>query len=360
MIRNRLNQWFGVLLTISVAAVQGVFGQPSTGIPFAVQDQAGLFSKEAKDQANADIAQIKKRFGKDLLIETIATAPKEIDKIDLKDAAAERKFFKDLAIERAKNAKVNGVYILICDDPKIHYVQPVVGEQTRKSGIFTDANLKVLGNNLRDNLKKNKPNDALTGAVGYVKKTMADQAPPPTSQPKKSGPAPTTTHAPEGPSWLGFLCFGIVIFLVIWLVIGLIRAFSGARSGAPGGYGYGGGGGGGGGGGFFPSLLGGLFGGMAGMWMYDHFFRGSSTTSADRGSPYSGSDYTSSPPPSDVGGEYSAEGGGEYEDRGAGGDFGGDDTGGGDFGGGGDLGGGDTGGGDFGGGGGGDTGAGEW
>src|SRR5207248_4029772 len=80
--------------------------------------------------------------------------------------------------------------------------------------------------------------------------------------------------------WVGWVCHAVVGLLVVWLIIGIIRGVS--NRGAPG-YGYGGGGGGyggggGGGGGFCSSLLGGMFGAAAGMWMYSHFFGGSTPT----------------------------------------------------------------------------------
>src|SRR5438105_2640788 len=81
-----------------------------------VQDEAGLFSPTAVQKANAEIADIKRLYNKDLLIETFATARAGIDKVDLKDRQAKRRFFVDWALERAKNNLVNGVYVLICKD----------------------------------------------------------------------------------------------------------------------------------------------------------------------------------------------------------------------------------------------------
>jgi hypothetical protein len=149
-------------------------GPPATAKETAptIQDDARLFSKRAREEANTIMAEIKRLYKKDLLIETVAKAPEDIKK--LKTAAERRKFFVNLARKHAKNAKVNGVYVLITKSPG--YVVPVAGQQTQKKA-FTTANLLKLGNDFYKALKEakgdeNKRDEALLTAVKYVRDTM--------------------------------------------------------------------------------------------------------------------------------------------------------------------------------------------
>src|SRR6266446_7278694 len=123
-----------------------------------VQDEAGLFSPTAVQKANAEIAEIKRIYNKDLLIETFGKARAGIEKVELKDRQAKRQFFVDWALERAKNSLVEGVYVLICKDP--HYVQTVVGQRTRETGTFTNKNGDVLAEKMIADLRVNKPDQA--------------------------------------------------------------------------------------------------------------------------------------------------------------------------------------------------------
>lgn len=378
----------GLLSTPSLAPAQG-----KNDPPREVIDEAGLFSKQAIRDANAEIADIKRTYHKDVLVET----RKEGVPNDQYEAWAEK---------RMKDFRVNGIYIVITLQPR-HHAAIQLGNATRSSGEFTEANREEAQRILLRDLGKNR-DQALLQTLHYIRgafrtNTAAKSAgaAPPVTQPAE--PGVHQEHAVEhtGTPWRtagigigGFICIALAIIAVIWLVIGVIRAMFAPRYPAgPGGGGYGGGGGyapgygggyGGGGGGFFSSLLGGMFGAAAGMWMYNNFFGGHSY-----GGGYGGGYPTGTPgptsggyanagtnpdQPNDVAAGNSGDGGGDWGDSDKqnvggskdGGDAGGDaggDTGGGDWGGdagGGDAGGGDTGGGDWGGGGGGDAGGGDW
>src|SRR5438105_1045815 len=134
-----------------------------TSPPRTVDDEAGFFTPEARAQANRVIAEIKRTHDKDLLVETRREAPAEYDKIDKNDPKARSQFFRDWALRRARNQEVNGIYVLICKKPP--HLEPVVGQHTRASGAFTQANSNELGRILRANMAK-KPDQALLDGVG--------------------------------------------------------------------------------------------------------------------------------------------------------------------------------------------------
>src|SRR5262249_42945510 len=146
------------------AAAQGKVRQPRP--TRTVQDDGQFFSDKAKEKANEEIARIKKKFDKDLLIETFAKAPESINKINLKDSKEKNEFFLRWAEKRASNADVRGVYVLICKDPP--YVKTIEGDNERASGAFTAENGRELGKILVDKLKAKKNDEALLDAVAYV------------------------------------------------------------------------------------------------------------------------------------------------------------------------------------------------
>jgi uncharacterized protein len=335
--------------------------------PRRVQDDAGLFSEAAVRKANERIAEIKRRYHKDLLIETVERVTRDGKTVTFKDNAEKHRFFVDLAARKVENARVNGVYVLISEDPK--YVQVVEGQVTRERGLFTEKDRDELAKKVIAGLNSGNKDRALENATAFVGRTFEehkDRAGAVAAAGRSGDRAPAGADRESGlPWWVGWVCIGVVVLAVIWVVFALIRAFSGGGAAAgPGGapaYGYGGGGG----GGFFPSLLGGLFGAAAGMWMYNHFFGGGTPAAYGGGAADPGAQGMGGADQTDVGGDYAGGGGGggdwgtdqaaggggtEWQDPGAG-DFGGGDLGGGgDWGGGGgDFGGG---GGDFGGGGG--------
>jgi uncharacterized protein len=318
-------------------------GAAPAAIP-EVRDEAEFFKPDTVRQANRIIKEIHDRHKKELLVETFDKPPADVaatlEKAG-KDTAERNSLFERWARERAREKKINGIYVLITRTPP--HLQVEVGNETAEKA-FTVENRNRLAEIMLREFKEKRYDEGLVKGVEYVRDTMSQNLG--TSSPKQAAAEKRAT----GSFWsspLGWVCIGVVVLLGIWLVIGLVRAFSGGGGGYGGG-GYGGGWGGG--GGFFPSLLGGLFGAAAGMWMYDSFFRGGSqafggTPAAD---PTAGAGDAQ---PQDT--DYSGTGGdfddGGAGDAGGGGDFGGD-AGGGDFGGG-DFGGGDFGGGDFGGGG---------
>ncbi len=78
-----------------------------------------------------ELAEIQKKYHKDLLIETFATVPPDkTDAFGKMDKPARAKFFQSWANDRAKKERVEGVYVLILKQPG--HVQVEVGHETQK------------------------------------------------------------------------------------------------------------------------------------------------------------------------------------------------------------------------------------
>ncbi len=336
-----------------------------------VQDDAGLFSKEAKDQANKVIGDIFAKHKKELVIETVKTSPvaPEVNK-------EERDKW---AMEQFNKLGVDGVYVVFCKEPSFYRIR--VGNETRKT-YFKIQDISKLETIINEHRKKD--NDlALTKMVGYVGDTITTNAPAKVAKQPKAVGNPVQQQAPVAPvhnpvraqnkledkgmpAWVGWVCLIVGVLVVVWVIFAIIRSMTGMMGG--GGYAGGGMGGGmgGGGGGFLTGMLGGMFGAMAGMWMYNNLFGGHanySTGDWGGGNNQGGGGDKQGDFGDKEGGEKSDYKGDTDNDAGGGGDDdagggGGGDAGGGDWGdaGGGDAGGG--GGGDWGGGGGGDAGGG--
>mgnify|MGYP005851041545 CR=1 FL=1 len=354
-----LSRVWAVLLALGLCGVgaERVHGEGSRSpVPGALHvylnEVRGFFSDKGIAQAKEVMEKTHFSGGLAVTVDVLARPPQ--GRQVPADEKQRGQFFLELARELATADRARGIYILVCRSPG--YVQVITDRATRERG-FTSADERkvrdILLEGFREAEKLEKENAesatqrrdaALVAAVRFVVDDLRNTSPPASSQAQH----PATSAGGQeigGNSLAGWICMGLVALLAVWLIVGFIRALSGMGTAA--------GAGGGGGGGFFSSLLGGLFGAMAGMWLYNHLFGGSSFWSGDS------SGLGSAEPTSSGGiageGDFSGDtGAGGSFDAGDTGDTGGGDFGGGDFGGGdfsgGDVGGGDFGGGDFGGG----------
>jgi len=303
----------------------------------AVKDGAQIFSSQAVDKATSVAQELNQKFGKELLIETFKEVP--ADRQDKLTADNHRQFFDEWGNARAKELKVNGIYVLICMSPS--YIQAEVGQDTRKRA-FTVQDRDELVSLLREHFRKKEYDQGLIASADFVRQRMQANL---GNQPKQmyQTPGQPTPNQP-GPHGFSFFTWaliigGVVVFFWIISRLGRRTYMSGAGGYPQGGYPMGGYPPGGGpvgypppsGGGFGRGVLGGLLGGMAGGWLYDKMGR------RDGGSASGGPNYGPPSGGSDVGGDYSG-GGGSFGDTSSSG--GADFSGGPEAGGGGDSGGG--------------------
>ena len=289
-----------VTLLLSVAATAGA----------EVRDAAGFFSEDAVRQATFDLREAKQKYGKELLVETFPTVPADMQS-QLSQLGKEQ-FFEQWARQRAREAKIDGVAVLVTKDPR--YVHAVVGDKTRQRA-FTVEDRKQLLDELLTAFRAERYDEGLLGAVKLFRERLARNlgqpaGAPPVERSAGSGaaqsgsadtpqrnpgafdpsrsPSPSPTERPGGggPSFWTLVIWGIVILIVIRLIARVLRqrrshpqfgqdprAAGPGRVGPygqPGPYGQGGGGLGGFGTGLGGGLLGGLLGGWIGGRMFGH------------------------------------------------------------------------------------------
>jgi hypothetical protein len=266
-----------------------------------VHDNANIFSRQTVDDANHDMKRMDQHHGKTLVVETFAAIPDD-QKADAQ--AKPDEFFKKWMAARAKDLKVNGVYVLICMDPK--HIEVGAGTNTVKRGDFTDADIEALRKQMQEDLHSKDYDKALSNAVDNVEKAYTNniheavnhsaymnrdtEYAPSRYRPVYAPAPPMSTDISNGFGGLGTLiCLAIGAVIIFSLIRSIFRGGSMGGGGFGGGnfgggnYGgnnfgnqggnYGGnyGGGFGGGGGFGRGFLGGLLGGAIGGYAADKF-----------------------------------------------------------------------------------------
>ena len=326
-VRDVTSQWLrarGLATVFVLLGMVGFAGHLAHALTAAVRDEANFFKPETVTQANEIITEIRQKYKKDLLVDTLRDVPAaERQQATSADPSVKGRFFADWAVRRAREEGVNGIYVLITRAPG--HVEVAVGNTTRM--VFPDEERHQLTQILLSHFKKKEYDEGLLEAVRFVRSTLAAQV---EGQRGRAFSGPGVHHAAARATrrgrqcWLGPLalamgwawrsCSASGCFRrssVPWPAPGRTNVWGiCAGYGGPAGYGPAGGGG------FFPSLLGGLFGAAAGSWLYDRFSGGQSPLAAE-------------PPPSAPGPEdtgYTAEGGDFNSTDTSGGDFNADDS----------------------------------
>jgi hypothetical protein len=130
--------------------------------PIASKDDAKLFSPEALKKAQETADRLFKEKKTDFVIETYDAPPRDADKVKAMSGPDRDKFFRELALERAKALKLSGVYVIITKNPSYLYV-----ESTDGSGVTKDQSAKVRAA-LLTNFKDKKFDEGLAQAVQVV------------------------------------------------------------------------------------------------------------------------------------------------------------------------------------------------
>ena len=154
-----------------------------------VHDYAGLFSAPVVAAADAAAGRFPSLFGKQMVVESLAAVPADRLAAAEADPAA---FFKAQMAARFKVLNLNGVYVMICLDPK--WVEVGVGRQTLGRGIFTTGDVSALTRALRMELKRGRYDAALAMAVDHVGRAYAahEGRPPPAATSRGAAPGPST------------------------------------------------------------------------------------------------------------------------------------------------------------------------
>ena len=209
-----------------------------------VQDHAGLFSLSAVSKTREAIQQFRHEFHRDLVVETFAHVSAEDQKrLRSLNRKALEKFFGSWATRRASTIGIDGVYILICKEPREVYV--LISPQTPEQP-FTEDNARELRRSLERQLPK-APDAALTDAVALMRTTVSDNLADRQS-------SSTSIHYET----IALLVAGFIGF---WLLLSLVRSVLPKTDSDPHYVGR------------TSGFLGALFGTTAGHWVYDRLFR---------------------------------------------------------------------------------------
>ena len=232
------------LMSLVFAAWLSVVATSPGALAAGVNDEGGFFSPGAVEKADAKIDEIRRDCGKGLLIDTVASVP-ESQQAKYNELG-KKEFFVAWARQRAEEARVKGIYILICRKPA--HVQVEIDRPTLAKAFTADDRERLLKRMLP--LLREKQNDAaLLQTVDFVAATL--RANVGRRAAVAGGTIRVERAAPHGGGsswgWIGIIA---LVALGCWLLMGVMRGVSGMGGGGAG-PGYGGGWGGGGGGGFF-------------------------------------------------------------------------------------------------------------
>jgi hypothetical protein len=234
---------FLALLTLSLLLPAGPVGAAN-----AVHDEAELFSREAVQFADQRARNISDRFGWDVRIDAVVEPPEKVRQ-EIRKVWTSRHVAQILnawALERAREEKLDGVYVLINTGSPKHVSVVAWPEARRKELSERDCD------RLREGFVKDADRSGYDDALSNLLRTLeveltAKYAPP---NPKQTMPWSTI-------GWV------ILAALGLWLTLGVVRMRLNARRGGADGIPRG----------LLPGLLGGLFGVPAGLWIYDTLFR---------------------------------------------------------------------------------------
>ena len=118
-----------------------------------IRDEGKYFSPDAIQKANEQLRDLFAKYGKDLLIETFPAVPADQrDKVKAMSPKEKAEFFEKLAIGRAKQRVVNGIYLLINKEP-MHWYVAVSPKARAEFGRETYEHIReiVLANFIREN-----------------------------------------------------------------------------------------------------------------------------------------------------------------------------------------------------------------
>jgi hypothetical protein len=212
----------------------------------AIRDEAGLFRADTIDQAERQIDDIHRTYDRNVFVDTVKSVPPH-----------ERKWFRFLwtrqvnrlleeqARKRARESGADGIYIVICNDPKdVHVVV-----QPADDPAFTRHNAEELRRALARRLHDSGPDPALLAAVRQVDAALQAH--------RTRGQSTSVVNE--------FVLAGLLGGgLALWVVLGIIRFKMGAgrainESAAERACER-------------PALLGAMFGSPTGQWLYDKLY----------------------------------------------------------------------------------------
>jgi len=156
-----------------VVAICLILAGQAMAVAPEIRDEGKFFSPEAIKKANEQIRELYVKYGKDLLIETFPSVPADQrDKVMAMNGKEREEYFHQLAVTRATQQVVKGIYIRITRQPKFLNV-----ESTPDSHELFDSEFKTqLRQTLLKGFRANEFDDGLAHALKTVQERLAKGA----------------------------------------------------------------------------------------------------------------------------------------------------------------------------------------
>jgi TPM domain len=160
--------------TFFLATICGcLFLTGSSGAVFVapeIRDDGKFFSAAAVKKANEVIRDIYRHHDHDVLIETIATVPPaDLAYVKAMDATQRAAYFLKWAKERSTERAVNGVYILLCKEPR-HLLVGVDEKQPHKFAPGTREGIEKM---LVKEFREGRFDEGLEQALRFIEEQLA-------------------------------------------------------------------------------------------------------------------------------------------------------------------------------------------
>jgi hypothetical protein len=142
-------------------------GRADAVYPPNVEDGGKFFKEETLAKANSRIRTIYTKYRIDVVVETFATIPPEIEK-KYKEAEGKELFVR-WARERAEKLGVHGIYFLICKKPGHLHVH--LDTETRKKAFTFKDRDRIVGRML-EQFKAGEFDEGLLTALDAIEATL--------------------------------------------------------------------------------------------------------------------------------------------------------------------------------------------
>jgi uncharacterized membrane protein YgcG len=163
--------------------VNNLSGAPGVGGPDTIVDSIGLFSAKGKNAGLSIIQNIKQRTNVDVMVETFATLPPDIQ--SQYNEQNRLQLLSNWSSQRYAANNLHGVYMLICREPSNVYVRSGPEVQGRMNSTSDTDIATLMGNDLR----AGQPDQGLSASLGLIDSTLgASNVPVGTQQPYGQSP----------------------------------------------------------------------------------------------------------------------------------------------------------------------------
>jgi hypothetical protein len=155
---------------VLAGSINPAFGEPPAS---PIRDDAKLFHTDAITRAEQRIDEIHRTFERNLFVQTVATAdPHQWRLFRFLRTPQVNRMLEEQARKRAQEVGTNGIYVVICNDPRdVHVIV-----QPEEDPEFTPHDAEELRRTMARRLHESGPDTALLALVNQVHATLLAHA----------------------------------------------------------------------------------------------------------------------------------------------------------------------------------------